>query len=62
MDRRAEVLLKKGNAIGSGKVVTLSDILSFPLSFWPLSIVCLAYYVSILPFVSLGQVEKLNRF
>ena len=56
MDRRAEVLLKKGNAIGSGEVVTLSDILTFPLSFWLLSVVCLAYYVAIFPFISLGQV------
>ena len=55
MDKRAEVLLKKGNAIGSGEVVTLSDILTFPLSFWLLSIVCLAYYVAIFPFISLGQ-------
>ena len=55
MDKRAEVLLKKGSSIGGEDVVKLSDILEFPLSFWLLSVVCLAYYVAIFPFISLGQ-------
>ena len=65
MDKRAERLLRKGNAAGSGEapqVVKLSDILTFPLSFWLLSIVCLAYYVAIFPFISLGQVFFMKKF
>ena len=38
--------------------MTPGDILTFPLSFWLLSIVCLAYYVAIFPFISLGQVKQ----
>ena len=34
--------------------VQIKDVISFPLSFWLLSIICLAYYVAIFPFVSLG--------
>ena len=34
--------------------VQIKDVISFPMSFWLLSIICLAYYVAIFPFVSLG--------
>ena len=42
--------------------VKLSDIRDFPPSFWLLSIVCLAYYVAIFPFISLGQVFFIKKF
>ena len=32
----------------------MKDVIGFPLSFWLLSVICLAYYVAIFPFVSLG--------
>merc|ERR1719266_2913205 len=53
MDKRAERILNKATS-ETGEVVNLRDIASFPLSFWLLSIVCLAYYVAIFPFISLG--------
>lgn len=53
MDKRADRILKK-SAQDDGEVVQIKDVISFPLSFWLLSIICLAYYVAIFPFVSLG--------
>ena len=53
MDKRAEKILNKA-AAETGEVVRLSDVKSFPPSFWLLSVVCLAYYVAIFPFISLG--------
>ena len=38
------------------QVVQISDVKSFPVSFWFLSLACLAYYGAIFPFVSLAQV------
>lgn len=42
--------------------VHIKDIFTFPLSFWLLSVVCLAYYVAIFPFISLGQVFFIKKF
>ena len=53
MDKRAERILNKA-AGETGEVVNLSDVKSFPPAFWLLSVVCLAYYVAIFPFISLG--------
>jgi len=53
MDKRADRILKK-SAAETGEVVRLKDVIGFPLSFWLLSVICLAYYVAIFPFVSLG--------
>ena len=61
MDKRAERILNKATS-ETGEVVNLRDIASFPLSFWLLSIVCLAYYVAIFPFISLGQVFFQKKF
>lgn len=38
------------------------DVLTFPPAFWLLSVVCLAYYVAIFPFISLGQVFFVKKF
>ena len=61
MDKRAERILNKATS-ETGEVVKISDITSFPLSFWLLSIVCLAYYVAIFPFISLGTVFFQKKF
>ena len=61
MDKRAERILKKASA-ETGETVRLKDVFSFPKSFWLLSIVCLAYYVAIFPFISLGQVFFIKKF
>merc|ERR1719193_1986494 len=39
----------------TGEVVKISDVKSFPVSFWFLTLACLAYYGAIFPFVSLAQ-------
>jgi hypothetical protein len=34
--------------------IRLTDVRFFPLTFWLLSIICVAYYVAVFPFVGLG--------
>ena len=60
MDKRREVLLHLES--DDTEVVHLRDIFSFPAVFWLLSIVCLAYYVAIFPFISLGQEFFMKKF
>lgn len=62
MDKRAEKLLHKKQAAETGEVVRISDVVLFPKTFWLLSVVCLAYYVAIFPFISLGQVFFVKKF
>jgi hypothetical protein len=42
--------------------VQIRDVLTFPLTFWLLSFVCLSFYVAIFPFISLGQVFFMKKF
>ena len=60
MDKRCERLLNK--ELECGVPIRPQDILTFPATFWILSLVCLAYYVSIFPFISLGQVFFIKKF
>ena len=60
MDKRRETLLHLEP--DESEVVRLRDIVTFPFIFWLLSIVCLAYYVAIFPFISLGQVFFMKKF
>ena len=60
MDKRRETMLHL--EIDETEVVRLRDIFSFPPIFWFCSIVCLAYYVAIFPFISLGQVFFMKKF
>jgi len=60
MDKRRETLLHLEP--DETEVVHLRDIFSFPPIFWFCSIVCLAYYVAIFPFISLGQVFFMKKF
>ena len=59
MDKRAGRILKKDTATSD---VKFSDIFTFPLSFWLLSIVCFAYYIAIYLFVSLSQMFFIKKF
>lgn len=61
MDKRAERLLKR-NTNPTGEIAKLCDIVSFKLNFWMVSVVCVAYYVAIFPFVALGQAFFINNF
>jgi hypothetical protein len=55
MDRRRNQLLNIGEPGDSGEVVKITDVQTFPLSFWFLCLACLAYYGAIFPFVSLAK-------
>ena len=35
--------------------IQIKDIKTFPVSFWLVSVVCVAYYVAIFPFISLSK-------
>ena len=35
--------------------IEIKDIKTFPVSFWLVSVVCVAYYVAIFPFISLSK-------
>lgn len=61
MDKRAERILKR-NINPGGDVAKLSDITTFRLDFWMVSVVCVAYYVAIFPFVALGQEFFVSTF
>lgn len=61
MDERAERLLKRNNN-PTGEIAKLSDVVAFKLDFWMVSVVCVAYYVAIFPFVALGQAFFVNNF
>ena len=60
MDKRCERLLHK--ELECGAPIRPQDVPTFPTSFWILSLVCLAYYVAIFPFISLGQVFFIKKF
>lgn len=62
MDKRAQRILRR-NDNPTGEIAKLSDIFTFKLTFWMVSIICVAYYVAIFPFIALGKVffeEKWN--
>ena len=50
------------NITFSLKVVNIGDVRNFPISFWFLSLACLAYYGAIFPFVSLAQDFFVSKF
>lgn len=61
MDKRAERILRR-NDNTSGEVARLSDIKTFKVSFWMVTVICVAYYVAIFPFIALGKVFFERKF
>ncbi|XP_033325269.1 lysosomal dipeptide transporter MFSD1 isoform X1 [Megalopta genalis] len=55
MDKRAETLLRRGDG-QLPKVISLTDVKDFKPIFWLITFICIAYYVSIFPFIALGKV------
>ena len=53
LDKRANRILKKTGQ--AGEVIRFSDVKDFPATFWLMSVICVAYYVAIFPFIGLGQ-------
>ncbi|XP_015925025.1 lysosomal dipeptide transporter MFSD1 [Parasteatoda tepidariorum] len=60
-DWRAERILNKA-AGKTGEVVQLRDIKDFPLTFWVITIICVAYYSAIFPFIGLGSVFFARKY
>eukprot|EP00096_Caligus_rogercresseyi_P009430 TRINITY_DN3206_c0_g1_i1.p1 TRINITY_DN3206_c0_g1~~TRINITY_DN3206_c0_g1_i1.p1 ORF type:complete len:494 (-),score=137.22 TRINITY_DN3206_c0_g1_i1:197-1678(-) len=60
IDKRAKTLLKKDDV--ESDPISLKDIATFPTNFWLLSIVCVTYYVTVFPFVSLAQVFLMKKY
>lgn len=61
MDKRAERILQRNNN-PSGEIPKLTDVFTFKAPFWMVSIICVAYYVAIFPFIALGQKFFMDRF
>ncbi|KOC71151.1 Major facilitator superfamily domain-containing protein 1 [Habropoda laboriosa] len=55
MDKRAERLLRRGEG-QEPKVVNLTDVKYFKPIFWLITIIAVAYYIAIYPFIALGKV------
>lgn len=60
-DKRAARILKKNEAT-TGEVIKLRDIKDFSINLWILSVICVAYYVAIFPFIGLGKMFFKNKF
>jgi len=54
MDKRAERILRRADD-ASGEVPRLSDVTTFKVPFWMVTVICVAYYVAIFPFIALGK-------
>lgn len=54
MDKRASKILKRSSN-NTEEIARLSDIKTFKPTFWLVSVICVAYYVAIFPFIALGK-------
>ncbi|XP_055593267.1 major facilitator superfamily domain-containing protein 1-like [Uranotaenia lowii] len=62
MDKRAARILRRNDNPPNGEVAKLSDIGTFKISFWMVTVICVAYYVAIFPFIALGKVFFMRKF
>ena len=53
LDRRAERITQR-KAKQSEERISLRDIKDFPLTLWLVFIICVAYYVTVFPFIALA--------
>lgn len=61
MDGRAQRILKR-NDNPTGEIAKLTDVKTFRVTFWMVSVICVAYYVAIFPFIALGKVFFIRKF
>lgn len=54
MDSRAEKILRR-NEGQEPKIVKFNDVIKFRPIFWLVAFICVAYYIAIFPFISLGK-------
>lgn len=62
MDKRAARILRRNDNDPNGEVAKLSDISTFKITFWMVTVICVAYYVAIFPFIALGKVFFMRKF
>ncbi|XP_076435777.1 lysosomal dipeptide transporter MFSD1-like [Babylonia areolata] len=55
LDKRADRILNRAVKEGA-ETIRMRDVKDFPLTFWLISVICVAYYVAVFPFVGLGLV------
>lgn len=58
--RRTKVI--PSEPVKAGDEIKLSDALKFPLTLWLVFIICVAFYCSVFPFISLGKVFFISKF
>ena len=56
MDKKNEKQSNRVRAIEDDEKIRITDVKNFRLNFWILSLICVMYYLTIFPFVSLAQV------
>ncbi|KAI0214202.1 Major facilitator superfamily domain-containing protein 1 [Lamellibrachia satsuma] len=61
-DKRADRILKKKQHVSAAEPMRLKDMVNFRLSVWLLCIICVAYYVTVFPFIGLGQLFFQSKF
>jgi len=61
-DKRAKRILKADTTQAAPEVINLRDVKDFSVHLWILCVICVAYYVAIFPFISLGQIFFINKF
>ncbi|KAK6622972.1 hypothetical protein RUM43_008824 [Polyplax serrata] len=62
MDKRNEKYTKSKSNSQPTEAIRITDVKDFPPSFWMISIVCVAYYGAVLPFIALGKVFFERKF
>ncbi|XP_022124494.1 major facilitator superfamily domain-containing protein 1 [Pieris rapae] len=62
MDHRAEKILERSEQHSNEPPFRMLDILNFKTVYWLLSIICVAYYVAIFPFIALGKLFFERKF
>lgn len=60
LDKRAARIM--GNETSEIEKISLKDIKEFSAEFWIICFICVAYYVAIFPFISLGQVFYIQKY
>ncbi|XP_038222171.1 major facilitator superfamily domain-containing protein 1-like [Zerene cesonia] len=62
MDHRAEKILERSEEHANEPPFRLLDVLNFKTVFWLVSVICVAYYLAIFPFIALGKLFFERKF
>ena len=61
LDKRRE-RLGTVNAVRAGDKIQIKDIIKFPIQHWLIILICLAFYGSLFPFISLAKVFYISKY